>query len=44
MVHREVALALATVLAGIIVSAKHLTPSQLDVGTWPMNLVLQPDD
>jgi len=44
VVHREVALALSTVLAGIIVSAKHLTASQLDVGAWPMNLVLQPND
>ena len=43
VVHREAALAFPTVLAGIIVSAKDLAASQLDVGAWPMNLVLQSD-
>ena len=43
VVHRKAALTFSTVLAGIIVSAKDLTASQLDVGAWPMNLVLQPD-
>jgi hypothetical protein len=35
MIHSQVALALSTVLAGIIVPAKDLTAGQLDVGTRP---------
>src|SRR5687768_17449326 len=43
MIHRKVALPLSTVLASIIVAAKHLTASQFDMWTRTMNLVLQPD-
>src|SRR5688500_3925593 len=43
MIHGQVALALPTVLAGIIIAAKDFTASQLDMRARPMNLVLQPD-
>ena len=43
MIDRKAAIALAAILAGIIVTAKHLAASQLDVRTRSMNLVLQPD-
>ena len=43
VIHSQVALPLSTVLASIIVTAKHLTASQFDVWTRTMNLVLQPD-
>src|SRR5687768_10669066 len=44
VVYRQIALALSTILAGIIIPAKDLTASQFDMWTRPMNLVLQPDD
>jgi len=44
VIHGQITFALSTILAGIIVPAKHLTASQLDVGARPMNLVLQPND
>jgi hypothetical protein len=44
VVHRQIALALSTVLAGIIIAAEHFPSSQLNVWTRSMNLVLQSDD
>ena len=44
MVHRQPAVALSTILAGIIITAKDFTPRQFDVWTRPMNLILQPND
>ena len=44
VIHRQAALALAAILAGIIITAKDLAACQLDVGARPMNLNLQPDD
>jgi hypothetical protein len=43
MIHSQIPLTLPTILASIIVPAKHLAASQLDVRTRPMNLVFQPD-
>lgn len=44
MIHGQVALALSTVLTGIIVAAKNLAARQFDVGAGPVHLVLQPND
>ena len=38
MVHRQAAIALSTILTGIIVAAKDLTAGQLDVRARSMNL------
>src|SRR5512139_1742214 len=43
MVHRQTAVRLSAVLAGIIVPAKHLAAGQLDMGARPMDLGLQSD-
>src|SRR5215213_1480756 len=43
MVYGEIPLALSAILTSIIVAAKDLTTGQLDVRTWPMNLIFQPD-
>ena len=44
MVHRQTAVALAAVLAGIIVATKYFAPGQLDVRAWSMHLSLQSND
>jgi hypothetical protein len=44
MIHRQAALAFSTVLAGIIIAAKHFAACQFDVWARPMDLTLQPDD
>jgi len=44
MINRHASIAFSTVLTGIIVAAEYLTACQLDVWTWPMHLILQPDD
>lgn len=43
VIYSQIALTLTAILASIIVAAKDLTASQLDVWTRPMDLVLQPD-
>lgn len=43
VIYRQITFPLSTILASIIVAAKHLTTSQLNVRTRPMHLVLQPD-
>jgi polyisoprenoid-binding protein YceI len=42
VIYSQIALALTAILASIIVAAKDLAASQLDVWTRPMDLVLQP--
>ena len=44
MVHRQPAVALSTILAGIIITSEDLSARQFDVGTRPVDLTLQPDD
>ena len=43
VIHSQIAFALSTILASIIIAAKDLTAGQFDVWTRPMDLVLQPD-
>jgi hypothetical protein len=43
MIHGQAALAFATILAGIIVTAKNFTAGQFDVGARSVNLRLQPN-
>lgn len=44
MIHRQPAVSLPTVLAGIMITPEDFTPRQFDVRTRSMNLVLKPDD
>jgi len=44
VIHSQTPFMFATVLAGIIVTAKNFAASQLDVWARPMNLRLQPND
>ena len=44
MIDRQVALALAAILAGIIVAPEKFAARELDTRTWPMDLRFQPND
>src|SRR5258705_8371828 len=44
MIHRQPAIALPTILAGIIITTEDFTPRQFDVRTRSMNLTLKPND
>ena len=44
VIHRQAAIPLSAVLAGIIIAAKNFAACQFDVWARPMNLVLQSND
>ena len=44
MIDRQIALALAAILAGIIVTPKEFSARKFDTRTWSMNLRFKPND